>query len=82
MRRSNGEEIEAPAVCFLPSRSCPEAKTRAQDVVAQFQRLQVVWANAELAIHGHLLKATMHALPETLPKLSVTEKQNLVQVGG
>ena len=47
-----------------------------------FQRLQVAWANAELTVHGHLLKATMHALPETLPKLSATERQNLMRVSG
>lgn len=80
LRHLNGEEIEAPAVCFLPARPCPEAKTRAQELVAHFQRLQVLWADTELDLHGRLLEATMQALPGTLPKLSAVEGQKLMQV--
>ncbi|CDS39395.1 Spectrin alpha actinin [Echinococcus multilocularis] len=79
LRHSNGEEIEAPAVCFLPARPCLEAKTRAQDVVACFQRLQVFWADTELNLHGRLLRATMQALPGTLPNLSAAEGQQLMR---
>eukprot|EP00108_Taenia_solium_P001365 TsM_001023200 transcript=TsM_001023200 gene=TsM_001023200 len=79
LRHSNGEEIEAPAVCFLPARPCLEAKTRAQELVAQFQRLQVLWADTELDLHGRLLKATMQALPGTLLKLSAAEGQQLMR---
>ncbi len=67
-------------MCFLPARSCPEAVSRAQDVVASFQRLQAVWADAELALHGRLLSATMRALPQELPILPVHEQQKLMQV--
>ncbi|EUB55207.1 Plectin-1 [Echinococcus granulosus] len=79
LRHSNGEEIEAPAVCFLPAHPCLEAKTRAQDVVARFQRLQVLWADTELNLHGRLLRATMQALPGTLPNLSAAEGQQLMR---
>ncbi|KAL5108280.1 hypothetical protein TcWFU_010429 [Taenia crassiceps] len=79
LRHSNGEEIEAPAVCFLPARPCLKAKTRAQELVAHFQRLQVLWAETELDFHGRLLKATMQALPGTLPKLSAVEGQQLMR---
>lgn len=46
----------------------------------RFQNLQVAWADAELSVHGQLLKATMRALPNTLPSLAVDEKQQLMQV--
>uniref|UniRef100_A0A158QDW4 SUN domain-containing protein n=5 Tax=Hymenolepis diminuta TaxID=6216 RepID=A0A158QDW4_HYMDI len=80
LRRSNGEELEAPAVCFLSVHPCQEAKTQAQDIVTHFQDLQVVWADAELSLHGRLLRATMRSLPKTLPSLSSGEKQRLMLI--
>ncbi|VDM18581.1 unnamed protein product [Hydatigera taeniaeformis] len=79
LRHSNGEEIEAPAVCFLPACPCQEAKAKAQDVVARFQCLQALWADTDLELHGRLLKATMQSLPGTLPKLSAVEGQQLMR---
>ncbi|VDL93908.1 unnamed protein product, partial [Schistocephalus solidus] len=79
LRTSSGEDFEAPAICFLPVRPCSEAIERAQNIVAEFQRVLVTWADTELLVNGILLRVAMRALHDEFSALSPSEQRMRMQ---